>query len=387
MMHQAFEELSQSSLQPDALFDMAAKRLAEAGKFHELFDARLMQSRQRLGLPLDRRGNLDDLPEPLRSKTESAYLDACREVGALLAKAGRFREAWMYFRPTGDREVIADALSHVMPNDENIEELIEVALHEGVSAERGFGWMLGHYGTCNSITTLEGLAGSLPIADQQKCATTLVRHLYDELLGNVRGHIAQHEEAEPPTAQSLSNLMEDRPWLFSNESYHIDTSHLSSTVRFARILTDPPVVMLALELAEYGRRLARSLQYPGEEPFADVFPSHRLFFLATLGENDDEAVRFFRRKAEQVALEDHGTAAIETYLILLNRLGRHAEALSEHGRLVPNDVTLSPYAPSMLEMARVSGDWPTYLEIAQQRGDLVAYAAGIVQRDFFQGEG
>jgi hypothetical protein len=379
-----FSDVGSLVSDPEALFDAVAKRLAEERKFHELFDARLMQSRRRLGLPLDRRGSLDELPEPLRSETEAAYLEACREVGELLLEAGKFREAWMYFRPTGDRGPVAAALARAIPTDENIEELIQVALHEGVSAKRGFGWMLGHYGTCNSITTLEGLAGALTTSDQQQCAATLVRHLHKELSANVRAHIERQESQPPPAEvlqqQTLTDLMADRPWLFANESYHIDTSHLSSTVRFARLLTDQAAVRLALELAEYGRRLARSLQFPGEEPFVDVFPSHRLFLAATLGECVDEAVRFFRRKAEQVSIEDAGTAAIETYLILLARLGRHAEALDEMARLVSQEVTLSRYAPSPLELARVSGAWDKYLEVAQSRGDLVAYAAGLVER-------
>jgi hypothetical protein len=204
--------------------------------------------------------------------------------------------------------------------------------------------------------------------------------LYKELLGNVRAHI-ERQEGQPPAAEaSLTQLMADRPWLFANESYHIDTSHLSSTVRFARLLTDPAAVRTSLELAEYGRRLARSLQFPGEEPFVDVFPSHRLFLAATLGEDVDEAVRFFRRKTEQVSIEDVGTGPLETYLILLTRLGRHAEALDELARLVPHDVALSRYAPSMLELARLSGAWDKYLQIAQARNDLVAYAAGLAER-------
>jgi hypothetical protein len=223
----------------------------------------------------------------------------------------------------------------------------------------------------------------LNLSDQQQCAATLVRHLHKELISNVRAHI-ERQEGKPPAGdvkgETLVELMADRPWLFANESYHIDTSHLSSTVRFARLLTDPPAVRLALDLAEYGRRLARPLQYPGEEPFVDVFPSHRLFLAATLGENADEAVRFFRRKAEQVPIEDEGTGTVEAYLILLTRLGRHAEALDEMARLVPHDVALSRYAPSMLELARVSAAWDKYLEAAQARGDLVAYAAGLVER-------
>ena len=376
-----FDELRQFAHDADALFDAVARRLVEAGKLHELFDLRLMQSRRRLGLPLDRRGSLDELPEPLRTQTETAYLEACREVGELFVEAGKYREAWMYFRPTGDRGPVADALSHAIPTDDNIEELIQVALHEGVAAKRGFGWMLGHYGTCNSITTLEGLAGSLSPADQQQCAATLVRHLHKELSANVRAHIERQEGQPPPSEATLSELMADRPWLFANESYHVDTSHLSSTVRFARLLTDPAAVRLALELTEYGRRLSRSLQFPGEEPFVDVFPSHRLFLAATLGESVDEAVRFFRRKAEEVSIEEEGTGAVEAYLILLVRLGRHAEALAEIARLVPEDVALSRYAPSMLELARASGAWETYLKIAEARGDMVAYAAGLAESE------
>jgi hypothetical protein len=34
----------------------------------------------------------------------------------------------------------------------------------------------------------------------------------------------------------------------------------------------------------------------------------------------------------------------------------------------------------MLELARESGAWERYLEAAQARGDLVAYAAGLVER-------
>ncbi len=373
-----YEELESAAGDVDAVFDRLTKSLAESGKLHELFDARLMQCRQRLGLALDRRGALDELPEPLRSETEEAYLAACREVGQLMLEAGKFREAWMYLRPTGDKQPIREALGRAIPEEDNIEELIEVALHEGVSPRRGIAWMLAHYGTCNSITTFEGLASNLAREDQETCAAVLVRHLHGELCENVRSHIERQEE-QPPTEASLTEMIANRPWLFQNESYHIDTSHLGATVRFARLLTDVETLRLALDLTEYGRRLARVHQYPGEEPFVDVFPSHRLLFSATLGERIDEAVRFFSRKAHEVSVEDHGTGAIEAYLVLLARLGRHAEALEELGKLVPTDMTLTPYAPTMLELARTSGAWDRYLEIARQRSDMVGFAAGLVE--------
>ena len=315
--------------------------LAAAGNFHELFDAQLMQGRRRLGLPIDRRDSLDELPEPLRSQTEAAYLDACREVGQLLLQAGRFREAWVYLRPVGDKRVVRECLAKTIPDEDNVEELIDVALYEGVDAERGFAWLLGDRGTCNSITAFESLAGNLPISDQRDCAVILVRHLHRELSTNILAHIEQHE-GTAPEASELQPQIDARPWLFQNENHHVDTSHLAATVRFARLADTPEILRLALDMAEYGRRLARSLQFPGEEPFVDVFPSHRLFFAALLGEQVDESVRFFARRAEEVSLEEHGTGAIEVYLSLLARLGRPAAALDEFARLVPPGTAFLP---------------------------------------------
>ena len=137
----------------------------------------------------------------------------------------------MYLRPAGDKETIRDALATTMPNDDNVEELIDVALYEAVDAERGFAWLLGHNGTCNAITSFEGLAANLPVADQRECAAILVRHLHAELLANVWAHIEQREE-NVPKGDTLLGLISERPWLFQNDSYHVDTSHLAATVRF-----------------------------------------------------------------------------------------------------------------------------------------------------------
>lgn len=370
-----YDQIASLAGDAEQLFEAIARRLAAERKFHELFDARLAQSRHRLGLPLDQSGDLDDLPEPVRSELEAAYLQACREAGQLLLDAGRFREAWMYLRPAGEKNLVRESLERVVPKDDRMEELIQVALHEGVAVQRGLGWMLGHYGTCNSITTFEGLAPRLEIADQQACAAVLVRHLHNELLRNVRAHVEQREGA-PPATNRLAELITGRDWLFENDNYHTDTSHLAAVVRFARLLEEPAAVELALDLVEYGRRLAPQLQYPGDPPFEDLYASHRLLFLATLGRQVDEAIDFFRQQAETLPLEEHGTAAIETCLVLLVRVGRPLEALETYAALVPTDVSLSPYAPSLLELARRSRDWDTYLRIMRDRDDVVGYAIG-----------
>src|SRR5205085_6917568 len=106
-------------------------------KYHEMFYALLMRARHRLGLPSVLTTPLDDLEEPIRLKVEEAYLEACRRVGGLLLAEGKLREAWMYLRPVGDRRALAEALDQAPVSDENVQELIELALHEGVSTVRG----------------------------------------------------------------------------------------------------------------------------------------------------------------------------------------------------------------------------------------------------------
>lgn len=357
------------------MLESLARELAAEGRWHDLFQTRLVQQRQRLGLAADSTAQLDEIDEPLRSQLEEAYTTTCREVGELLLEAGQYREAWYYLRPAGEKAKLHQALSKVVPADDQIEGLIELALYEGVDVERGYGWLLGHYGTCNAITTLEGLGSQLAPGDLKACAAALVRHLHHELLNNVAGHI-ERVESNRPTAKSLIELFPNRGWLFEHEAAHVDASHLSSTVRFARVLEDKQVVRLAWELAEYGRRLHPTLQYAGEAPFAEHYPSHALLFAATLGEQVDEAVEHFTAQAAAAEPVQEGTAAIETLLVLLDRTGRWGEALAAYRQHVPVGIQLSPFAPRLLDLAKRSGDWETYSQIMRDRNDPVGFALG-----------
>lgn len=374
-----FDPLETHAGNADQLLEALARELASAGRWHDLFQARLLQQRVRLGLAADSAAALDEVAEPLRSKLEDAYTDACREVGELLLAAGQFREAWYYLRPAGEKALVQQALAKVVPDDEQIEKLIELALYEGADVERGYGWLLGRYGTCNAITTLEGLGAQLPPRDLRACAAALVRHLHQELLHNVAGHI-ERVESHRPTSTSIVELFPGRDWLFEHEAAHVDASHLSAAVRFARVLEENTVVRLAWELAEYGRRLHANLQYPGEPPFADHYPSHWLLFAATLGEQVDEAVEYFTAQADASKPNEDGTAAVETLLVLLARTGRWAEALSAYGARVPAGVQLSPFAPRLIELARRSGDWKAYAQIMRDRNDPVGFALGELGR-------
>ncbi len=77
-----------------------------------------------------------------------------------------------------------------------------------------------------------------PRADQQAAAALLLRHLHAELLANVRADIVRQSGSEPAET-TLAALVADRDWLFADNNYHIDTTHLAATIRFARLLEEP----------------------------------------------------------------------------------------------------------------------------------------------------
>jgi hypothetical protein len=363
-----------------AVFDTLVAELKAEKKFHELFDVLLMKTRQQLGLPVILPGSIDDLEEPLRSQVEEAYLAGCREVGTLLLDDGRLREAWMYLRPVGDKQLVAAALAKLTPNEENLQDLIEIGLHEGVAPALGYQLVLQNYGTCNAITTYEGSIAGRPRADQQTCAEALLKHLTAELTANVRSDIARQEGREPAEA-TLGALVADRDWLFGENNYHVDTTHLAAVVRFARVLEDPQLVRMAHELTEYGRRLSKQFQFAGDPPFADVYPAHGLFFAAQLGEQIDEAVKYFEQQAREADVHEVGSGPAEVYVALLARLKRYDEAIAASIELLPQGMRTSGLAPNLLELSRLAGNYEPLMNVCRERGDLVSFTAGMLERE------
>ncbi len=388
---------------PDAAFARLANHLRGEAMYHELFDARLLEARHRLKLPLVAVGSLDDLSEPVRSSMEEAYLAACREVGGLLLEAGRVREAWMYLRPVGEKTEVAAALerlsaehraressaaatggaadpvaSEMETAQQNlVEQIIEVALYEGVNPRLGFALVLENYGTCNAISLFDAQMHGRPLSDKQQVADLLVRHMYDELTRNVRADIARREGREP-TAATLRDMVATRPVLFENDNYHVDTTHLAAVIRFALVCEDAATLRLASDLTEYGRRLSPQYQFAGHEPFAETYPAHGRFFNALLGQDADEAVRYFRQRAEELAETDSGAAAAEVLVALLARMGRAAEALEQSASRLGTSGRTSGFAPGLLELAARAGKYDRLQEICRQQDDPVGFAAGLL---------
>ena len=355
-----------------------AQHLKSTEHYHERFDLRWLEARLDLGLPAILTKGLDDLEDPLRTQMEDRYLEACREVGYLLLADGRVREAWMYLRPVGDRSGVAAALEKLTPADDNTEQIIEVALYEGVHPRLGFELVLKNFGVCNAITTYDAQMQQRSRSERAEVAALLVRQIHGDLLRSLREYL-EKKQGKPPQETTIAALVADRDWLFDDNEYHIDTSHLAAVVRFALVVDDPETLRLAADLTEYGRRLSAMFQYPGQEPFVDTYPAHALFFRALLGEQVDEALDFFRGRAEALADGEQGAWPAEVYVALLSRLGRIDEAFEAAAHFLAGART-SGFAPSLLELAQRSGNYERLSEISRERGDLLGFMMALAEQ-------
>jgi hypothetical protein len=381
-MDESFFNDFESRLQSDgaaAALAHLAEHLKQAKRFGELFDVRLMQARLKHGLPAAQSAALESLPEPLRRAVEEDYLTACREIGFAVLAQGRLREAWKYLRPAGEQAAVAAALKRIALDEENAEEVVEVALHEGVAAEFGFKLLLDQYGLCNAISTMEVVVSHFPLPVKRAAAAMLVAELHSELIKTLRDEVAEREGNAPQTG-SLRELLDGREWLFADGRHHIDTSHLSAVVRSARLIEDREALRLALDLTDYGRRLHPDHQYADDPPFADSYAAHNLFFAAQLGEQVDAALDYFRKQAEGNLAESENTMPAETYVVLLGRLERYREAIEAATRFLPPGRRVFRFAPPLVELCRAAGDLTPLLQRCKSDDDPVGFAGAMIER-------
>ncbi len=375
-----FQQLTQSRAEPAVMLDRMVEYFRQARRPMELFEALKMRIRNRLDLPLVTSENEPPRPEDVERQLEVGLLDACREAGTMLIEDGKVGEGWMYLRPTGDTELAKRLIAETPITEENYDEMVQVLLHEGIDVARGYQAVLDNQGTCNSITLYEQSLVGRSKSDRTAAASCLLDHLYDELITLVRGDIARRE-APASDDETLSEMIEKRRWILEDGGYHLDTTHLSSTVRIATLLEDPAQVKKAWELTQYGRKLNHQFQYPGEEPFVDFYPAHSTFFSILLGENVDAGLKVFERKARTVDAAQHGTASIETYVDLLQRVGRPVEAINAAIELVPDELPTQRIVPLLLEMAAKAkamgetGGYESVAEYCKKHDDVLGYAA------------
>ena len=217
-----------------------------------------------------------------------------------------------------------------------------------------------------------------PKAERQEVAALLVRQIHGDLLRSLTEHIAK-KQGKPPQETTIAGLVADRDWLFDDNEYHIDTSHLAAVVRFALVIDDPAVLRLAIDLTEYGRRSSSLFQYPGQEPFVETYPTHALFFHALLGEQVDQALDYFRGRAEALA-ESDGASGRGGVCGPLGPNWASGRGVRGRGAVPCQAPQPAVFAPTLLDLAQRSGNYARLLEISRQRGDLLGFMMGLAEQ-------
>jgi hypothetical protein len=354
--------------------DLLAHKFIAEKQYPQLFETRLMQKRLELGLPLIQLGAIEDLPEPQRTSYEGGVRQAARETGELFLADGDIPHAWPYFRAIGDRETIASAIENAGAG-EQMDALIDIALGERVHPRKGLELVIAQHGICRAITYFEQFPN---LEDREACLILLVRTLRAELIANLKSAIAC-QESQPPTANSIPQLIAGRDWLFGEFDAYVDTSHVINIIRFALDLQNDEAIRLALELCEYGAHLSQQFKMRVEPPFEDIYRDHAIYLRALLGEDLTAAIAHFKDKT--LAQADP-MRAIQSAQVLVGLLVRHqryreaAEVSLEH----LNDVPPGRLAgPTLFQLCELAGDSDRLKTLARERGDLLSFAAGAIR--------
>jgi len=378
-----YDELSQiaQSGNSTAAFDRLADLLKERKDYHRLFDARMLRRKFELGLPLSRPSQLTDVPQDLRKQVEETYISAAREAGSLFLAEGDIPSAWTYLSVIREPQPVAaalDALSVPNQTDDKTEELMHIALFQGVNPGKGLSMSLKLHGTCSTITALDQSLPNLKPEQRAACAAVMVRTLYTDLTENVRRNVEQRMAMVSPDA-SLRELIAGRDWLFEGSNYHIDVSHLNSVVRFARSIEPPAAeIDLALQLAEYGSKLDPQLQYPGDPPFDDFYRAHVQFFRVLLGKNREDALQYFREKLAHEP--DEADKPILAYVLvdLLMRAGELNEAVEVAAAHLARVGDESKF--SFADLCRQAGRLDVLQKVAKDQNDPVTYLGALLTK-------
>jgi len=371
-----FDEIERAavSLGPPAALDLLAREFLRAKRYPELFETRLMRKRLELELPVIQLGGIEDLPEPARARYEDGVREAAREAGSLFLADGDIAHAWPYFRAIGDRETIAAALESAEPGGQ-IDALIEIAWGERVHPRKGLELIIARHGVCRAISYCEQFSD---LEDRAACLALLVRTMHCEVAGNLKHAIAARE-GQAPASNRLAELVAGRDWLFGDFDTYADTLHVINVIRFAVDLEDRDAILLALDLCEYGAHLSPQFGMRGEPPFEDIYRDHAIYLRALLGEDLEGAVGRFK---EKITAQEDAMAAIACAQILIALLVRHeryrdaVQVSLDHLSAVPSSRLA---CPSVFQLCHLAGDPQRIKELARQRGDLISFAAGVIQ--------
>jgi hypothetical protein len=374
-----FDQLEQTvkSAGPAAAIEKLCAELQSRKDYGGLFYALLMKKRFELGVSPIATGSNQDLPPEAHRDFEDGIADAARTVGALYLAEGQIPQAWGYYRMLGDSAPVAEALEKLQLDDSmDTQAIIDIAFHQGVLPSKGFDWVIQRFGICSAITVM---GGELPFTPEVRaeCSKKLLRTLHGELVERLRAEI-ERKQTFAPTAKTVRELITGRDWLFADDFYHIDLSHLNAVVQMATQLEKCDELQLARELCSYGMKLSPKFRYQSEPPFEDQYADYDKFLAILTGEDVEGGVAHFRAKIDTHPPETAGTFPTETYVNLLLRLNRDQEALEiVHKYLAPlGEARLS--CPNLVELVQQTNRYDVLAEAARAQGNPVNFLAGLI---------
>lgn len=392
----AFEELQQTlkSAGPTQAIDQLCSRLRQDKEYAGLFYALLMKKRFELGVSPLPSAPASELPPHTHQPYEDAIRDAATLVGKLFLDDGKVLQAFNYYRLLGQVEPVAQALEKYQLDDsEESGQVIQLAFHQGVHPKKGFAWVLERFGICSAITMLSGQLNNPEFTQapgiKEHCIQQLVLALYNQLVERLQNDIERHDGTRPQ-ATSVPELIAGRDWLFEQDNYHVDISHLGSAIQMSTQFSAVPpgekglgegvgeALELARHMCQYGAKLTPHLQQTGDPPFQDFYKDYEIYLGMLAGEDVEKGIAHFRAKADSHDADYPINAEAETLVNLLLKLNRPAEGL-EVARKYLNDVADNEITcPSIPELCRRVQDYQGLAEVARQRGDVVHFMAGLI---------
>lgn len=352
-----------------------------------LLDALLLKARFELGLPGS--GAVSDQINPeLKLKYEDRYVEAIRQVGQRLLDQGQIAAAWPYFRVIGEKEPVKAAIEAFDPSqadEHSLGAVIDVAFQQQVHPVKGFSWILDRYGICSTISSFEALPNDEQV--RAEAAALLTKALYEQLQYSLASEIERRDGTRPEANVSVTDLLQGRAWIYDDDAYAIDISHLSSVVRLSPLLKDDSSIRMAVELAVYGSGLSDRFRYDGLPPFEDIYADHLIYLNALIGNDVENAISHFSGKLTANAAGDEfeepadpmETLPAQTLVRLLARLGRKLEAIevaAQHLMGVPEGYLL---CPSLTTLCREAKRLDLLAKAAAGHGDLALCLGSLIE--------
>jgi hypothetical protein len=358
---------------PAAAIEQLCSSLNAIGDYNALFYALLMKKRVELGAAPFPTGASGDLPADTHEQYEHAIREAGRLAGNLYLDRDDIRRAWFFFNMLGEMEPIREYITRYGDDeDSDPQAVIEIALYNGVDPARGFALVLERHGICNAITTFSQHDFSRYPEAKQECIKLLVRALHEQLLERLISDIIERGDTIPATSSVLDVLV-GRSYLFANDAYHIDTSHLSSVVQMSLELLSGEELKMARGLCAYGEKLSSQFRQEADPPFERTYADYKILVDITDGVDVDKGLKHFHDKIDPEIAQGN-TFPAEVYVNLLLRLDRKPEAIEIAKKYLSSE-NRPMSCPGVYELCREAKDFEGLAEAARKRADGINFLA------------